>query len=270
MSDDDAVGPEAETASINVVTPEQAEPEPKPEPEIEAVKQRYYMSASSSYLSNGVLDTKTEYQYEGKLLVIEQTFYADGTRAGSVENTYQGGLVVLKAKKDPSEITISAHSYRYDSAGYLIRDSLLDEKGNPIFSYVYDYDEKGRRTQLRILSNDDLLLSYAEYRYEGDKNIRTDIYSAGGELQEYLERTYNDLNQPVLELIIEVGGSEIEKVRFEYSEGKQTGREVYRHTRKTGSEIFRYDEFGNLSTRIRIDRSGSLVETIEYVYEEVQ
>ena len=40
-------------------------------------------------------------------------------------------------------------------------------------------------------------------------------------------------------------------------------------TRKTGGVEYGYDEIGNLVTKIRLSRTGSVIETNEYTYIEV-
>lgn len=220
-------------------------------------------------LANGVLDTITENVYQDGLLVEEREKYADGTPSGRVLYEYDNIHPVRRTRSDGFGNVLSAHEFVYDGFGRLIKDSLLDTLAKPIFSYAYEYDDTGRRIKLEIYASDDILLSYSAYLFEDRKNVRIENYSTLNVLQEYLVRTFDDHGLPVLEVITEVGGQELEKVRYEYSRGLLARKETIVRTRKTGAEEYFYDEFENLTTRIRYDRTGKVVETSEYTYIEV-
>ena len=74
----------------------------------------------------------------------------------------------------------------------------------------------------------------------------------------------------MLEVISDVDGTELEKVKFEYLDGLLAGREIYVHTRKTGSVTYQYDKAGNLAVRTRKDRTGKVIEINKYGYIEVK
>lgn len=223
-----------------------------------------------SYLSNGVLDTVTHKVYKDGLLVEELETYADGSPAGKIAYAYKNELLVSSLKTDRAGTVLSSFSYKYDSAGNLAEETLLDASGNPIFTYRFSYDSENRRERLEIVSGSGTLLSYAEYMYANGKNHRVETFSLLGELQEYLERSFNGSGLPVSEIISSVDGKELEKVVYEYSGGVLVEKEMFVNSRKIGSTRYGYDKAGNISLRKRYDRTGKLIETIEYVYKEVE
>ena len=230
---------------------------------------RFRLQETRVFLANGVLDTITTNVYTDGMLSEERQQYPDGTLSGRVSYTYEDGHPSSRTRTDGSGNILSAHAYAYDQSGNLIRDSLMDTKGDPIFSYAYAFNAKGERTRLEIFASDDILLSYSTYHYEDGRNVRVENYSTIDVLQEYLERDFDSQGRPVLEVITEVGGQELEKVRYEYSKGFLVRRESTVRTRKTGAEEYSYDEFGNMTERVRYDRTGKVVETNEYRYTEV-
>jgi hypothetical protein len=239
-------------------------------PEVEhPAEPLFRLDTVSSYLANGVLDTITTMVYETGRLLEERITYGDGSPAGRVVYTYVDGFLMKSLKTDNSGKVISSYGYVHNDAGNLIEETLLDTSGNPIFAYRFAYDSYDRRTELEILSSDGLVLSFAEYRYSDGRNDRIETFNLLGEIQEFLERTFDDAGRPVLEIVSEVSGTELEKVKFEYSGGLLVGRETYVQTRKIGSVEYRYDEAGNLAVRVRMDRTGKIIETNEYSYTEV-
>ncbi len=223
-----------------------------------------------SYLSNGVLDTIKKKVYQDDFLVEEQETYADGSPAGRIQHTYEDGFLVSSLETDRAGKVLSSFSYKYDDAGNLAEETLLDTSGNPIFTYRFSYDSNSRRSLLEIVSGRGLVLSYAEYKYVNGKNHRVETFSLLGELQEYLERSFDDSGLPVSEVITNVDGEELEKVVYEYNGDVLIERETFVNTRKIGSTRYEYDEAGNIAVRGRYDRAGKLIETIEYIYTEVE
>ena len=254
-------------------TEQTTEPDAEPAVDVVVVEEPplpvFLLEETRVILANGVVDTITTSVYEDDLLTEERQYYPDGTPSGLVSYAYDAGHLVRRTRTDGFGNVLSAHAYVYDRSGNLIRDSLLDTQGDPIFSYAYGYDGKRQRTQLKIFASDDILLSYSTYHYEDGKNVRVDNYSTLDVLQEYLVRDFDSKGRPVLEVITEVGGQELEKVRLSYSKGVLVRRESTVRTRKTGAEEYSYDEFENLIQRVRFDRTGKAVETNEYTYIEV-
>jgi antitoxin component YwqK of YwqJK toxin-antitoxin module len=223
-----------------------------------------------SYLSNGVLDTIKQKVYRDGLLVEELETYADGSPAGKITYTYQDGLMVSSLETDRTGKVLSSFSYKYDEAGNVAEETLLDTSGKPIFTYRFSYGPNSRRSLLEILSGAGLVLSYAEYTYTNGRNHRVETFSLLGELQEYLERSFNEAGLPVSEVIINVDGEELEKVLYEYNGDLLVKRETFVNTRKISSTRYEYDEAGYITIRERYDRTGKLIETIEYIYTEVE
>lgn len=252
-------GPHTGTA----VKPENAVPEA-------SAGRRYSLDSVSSYLSNGVLDTVTTMVYENGRLVAEQTSFPDGSPAGLVSYSYSGNLVSSSVKKDRFGQVVWAHAYAYDKSGNLVQEDFLDANGKAIFSHRYSYDSQDRRKALEILSSDGLVLGRAEYLYANGRNDRVEIYGAPGEMQEYLVREFDEAGRPVLEVVSEMDGTEIEKVKFVYFDGMLVSKETYVQTKKTGSVEYRYDKAGNMIARVRHDRTGQAIEINEYGYIEVE
>ena len=261
-----------ETVAAEVTKPadtktSEKKPEPEPEPPAGPL---YRLDEVSSYLANGVLDTITKMIYQDGRLTEERITYVDGSSAGWVIHAYENGFPVNSLKTDSAGKVLSAHGYIHDEAGNLIEETQLDAAENPIFTYRFAYDSVNRLIELKIVSSDGQILGYAEYNYSGGKNDRIETFNLLGEMQEYLVRTFDDTGHPVLEVVSEVSGTELEKVKFEYLGGLLVGRETYVQTRKTGSVKYQYDEAGNLAVRIRHDRTGKIIETNEYSYIEVE
>jgi YD repeat-containing protein len=275
-----ATAPEepAQQAESETVTQEAAEdtgtevaeeaPVTVPEDEPQAAP-GYRLDRVVSYLSNGVLDTVKTLVYQDGLLVEELETYADGSPAGKTVYSYENGVLANSIEADRNGDVVSAFSYIYDDSGKLIEETLLDTTGNPIFTYRLSYNAIGRRTLLEILASNGVVLSYAEYMYSEGRNHRIETFSLLGTLQEYLERSFDDEGRTVREVVSTAGGEELEKVTYEYLDEMLTGRETHVRTRKVGSTKYEYDDAGNLTVRIRYDRTGKLIETNEYYYVEV-
>lgn len=260
---EDPASVEAVDSAKVVVESEPPEPAPPPKP-------TFLVRSGSSYLSNGVLDMVTDYIYEDNLLIEERRTYSDGSPAGSVTYRYDDGLLTESTRLDEAGRAEAGHAYRYDAAGRLIKDTFLDSRGNPIFSYVYTYDGLGNRLTFEIFSSDEIALSYSEYLHENGKNTRVDSYSPDGVFQEYLERRFDSNGRPVLEVISDLMGNELEKKIYEYADGFLSRRESYVFTRKIGTEEYSYDEWGNVAIKIRYDRTGKMIERCEFTYIEVE
>ena len=236
----------------------------------EAPKPEYRLAKVTSFLSNGVLDTVTEMVYQDGLLVEERILFTGGSFAGRISYTYDRGAVATSIKYDRFGNPQSIYNYAYDDYGNLTKEELLDSASDLVFAHRYSYDPENRRVKLEILSGDGFVLSYAEYKYANGKNHRVEMYNTAGEMKEYLDRSYNEADLPVLEIIADTDGKELEKVKLTYRAGKLVRKETYIHTRFAGSEEYTYDKADNLAVRTRFDRKGTIIETIEYSYVKVE
>ena len=243
----------------------QAKAEPEPIP-----VDRYRVTKETRYLANGILDLYTVFEYAGDVLTSEYTYFADGTTSEKVLHKYDGGNRAETVKLADDESVISGHKYTYDDSGNLVEDVLLDSQQKPVLSSAYEYDREGQKTKWIIYGESGSQLGYSEYHYIAGKNTEVENFNPAGEMQERLERTFDDRDRPIKVQVWNAEGKELERTETEYKNPGLTQTAFFMQTRKVESSELFYDEDGNLAKRIRYDRAGAIIEIVEYEYETVQ
>lgn len=168
------------------------------------VKEEYF-DANENYLPKRFISIKNyEYDREGNLIKEENLNSAKDLSENSFGNAkvfYQYDSNNRKVREDFYNTSnklkansVASKVYTYDSAGNLLSESLLDNKGKlysdryfGISKYVYEYNSNSQKIREQYYSSEDKLkkntLGIAEIKYEYDKSkpVKEEYFDENGE-----------------------------------------------------------------------------------------
>lgn len=210
-------------------------------------------------------DNVIRYEYD-KCDQLSAIIYPDGKR---IDYSYDKNDKLIKVADDDKTI-----EYSYDELG-----NVLSAKRSTGVWTNYDYDEKGQIIKLENLRNEEIISSF-EYVYDNKGNIISEV-STEGEVKVERIFSYDELDRLIFFSEKEglntttnfeysydnVGnkvssvktGEESETIIYEYNASNEL---ISENSDKYGKTIYKYDENGNLVSKI----NGVKFEDLRYEY----
>lgn len=239
-----------------------AEEEPAPpEPVFVLVKEE-------TYLANGVMDTYTRHSYDPETgrRIMSETFLANGDPRSRVELEYQDGRIQSRRVYGGDGSIESTTIYAYDGEEEPVFERQFDARERQMSASEYRYDASGKRVRWAVYDENDELLAYSTYEYEGDRLVRVDGYYDDGEQADYQILEYDD-GLLVEEITYTPDRQKLADSTYAYEDGVLV-RE--RHRSMGGTQIMQheYDGNGNLVSTELYGPGDELISTKKYYYEE--
>lgn len=257
----------------------------------------------SKYDGSGTLTGYTEIKRDGKYVLSETVYDADGNKTEYTEylentsdyNTYSrkkryekyenGKLAELTEYNEKGErakrisydgegnkteyteyITLKVKHNGYEGTSTDIKTRETYNDGKLEHRTEYEYDENGNRTKISEYDGDGKLTEYTETKYDGERILSESRYDGNGKLIRRTEDEYDENGKKLKSSVYNNGGLEGYK-SYHYNESgrliKVTACDAYNRI-VNYYEIEYTDENGNGKTH-EYDKNGNLLGTYPWV-----
>lgn len=255
----------------------------------------------SKYDGSGTLTEYTEIKRDGKYVLSETVYDADGNKTEYTEylentpdyNTYSrtkryeryenGKLAELREYNEDGRmtklisydgegnkklyeeyVTLKVKHNGYEGISAVIKTHETYNDGKLEHRTEYEYDENGNRTKISEYDGEGKLIEYTEAKYDGERILSESRYDGNGKLAELTE--YNEDGKTLKRSTYKNGGLEGYK-SYHYNESgrliKVTACDAYNRI-VNYYEIEYTDENGNGKTH-EYDKNGNLLGTYPWV-----
>ncbi len=153
---------------------------------------------SSQFDEFGELCQKNVFYYdENNEIARKGCYYGEGSPEYATVYVRENGRVIREDSYDEDDFSFTEKSYEYDDAGHPVLTTEFDEDGNVLYktaeeysqsnllvkrqvdepqqhdrrTFVYEYDENGRKTKELMYNYDGKLIAKAYYRYDDNGNV---------------------------------------------------------------------------------------------------
>lgn len=232
----------------------------------------------SKYDGSGTLTEYTEIKRDGKYVLSETVYDADGNKTEYteyLENTSDYATYSRKKRYEKYENGKLAELTEYNEDGAITKRTSYDGDGNKTMYTEYitlkvkhnGYEGTSTNTKTRETYNDGKLEHRTEYEYDENGN-RTKIseYDGDGKLTEYTETKY-DGERILSESRYDGNGKLIRRTEDEYDEnGKKLKSSVYNNGGLESYKSYHYNESGRLIKVTACDAYNRIVNYYEIEY----
>lgn len=257
----------------------------------------------SKYDGSGTLTEYTEIKRDGKYVLSETVYDADGNKTEYTEylentpdyNTYSrtkryekyenGKLAELREYNEDGRmtklisydgegnkklyeeyVTLKVKHNGYEGISAVIKTHETYNDGKLEHRTEYEYDENGNRTKISEYDGEGKLIEYTETKYDGERILSESRYDGNGKLIRRTEDEYDENGKKLKSSVYNNGGLEGYK-SYHYNESgrliKVTACDAYNRI-VNYYEIEYTDENGNGKTH-EYDKNGNLLGTYPWV-----
>lgn len=257
----------------------------------------------SKYDGSGTLTEYTEIKRDGKYVLSETVYDADGNKTEYTEylentpdyNTYSrtkryekyenGKLAELREYNEDGRmtklisydgegnkklyeeyVTLKVKHNGYEGISAVIKTHETYNDGKLEHRTEYEYDENGNRTKISEYDGEGKLIEYTETKYDGERILSESRYDGNGKLIRRTEDEYDENGKKLKSSVYNNGGLEGYK-SYHYNESgrliKVTACDAYNRI-VNYYEIEYTDEIGNGKTH-EYDKNGNLLGTYPWV-----
>lgn len=221
-----------------------------------------------TYLSDGTVDRKYEYQYKGNKLVDEKLYYGGDELSEHISYEYDGEYLVKKYVHYQDETKDVIH-HEYDDNGNLIRKTTVNNDGETEETEIMEYEA-------------DRVVSYSVYEDEEDSPsvIERWTYDENGEVTDYYNydefegyittvKSSYDENGRLYQTKGYRDGKLKEKVGYKRREDDGKPEEIIEEQPGVKTRVkLEYDNKGNVIGQHMYDRYDNLISRIKRKYDE--
>lgn len=236
--------------------------------------------------------TETLYAYDAKGNCVEERDYADGELCGKIKRTYdENGNVILEKDYDYSGFLPGLpdrREYTWDDRGRMVEEVIYDgwrrdcwlsaeyddenhtsrKENSNGYIWEYTYDEYGETTLLRQTGPEGTVNLYRmDYVYDENGNALSYHHYTDGELDMYVEYTYDDQGRELRSVRYDADGKVLSTWDYTYDDESNTVTTVYTDG---NYQIAFYDDNGNLIRREDHNEDGTLAALYRYNYREME
>jgi len=166
----------------------------------------------------GKVVSRRDFAYDSLRRLAKDTLSdAAGKVVSSSEYAYNAsGARVSWAMRDAKNVVIAETVYAYKD-GRLDKSELRDGTGKKTGSSVYEYAPSGSLIRVRTFNAGDSLVRIELSQWEGDRLIREERTSAGGQVQQRISYEYGAQGEMVRKTIEDILGKSKQIIEYEYS-----------------------------------------------------